>query len=142
MTRKDILIVEDDPADAQLVARAFSRTELGNRVHVARDGEEGLDFLAKRGAYGVAPTPHLVLLDLNMPGISGLDFLEKVGAKESLINIPIVVLTTSGAQTDIHRAYELGAAAYTVKPDTLKDYELLVKRTEDFWFRRVLNSVE
>lgn len=94
----DILLIEDDPGDQLITREAFADNKIKNVLHIAHDGEEGLDFLYRRGAYADAPRPDLILLDLNLPKYDGRQLLEKVKSDVELCDIPIVVLTTSSAQ--------------------------------------------
>ena len=112
----DILLVEDDPGDELITREAFEHNKIKNNLHVARDGEDGLDFLYRRGAFEGAPRPDLILLDLNLPKYDGRQLLEKIKSDVELCHIPIVVLTTSSAEEDILRSYKLHANAYVTKP--------------------------
>src|SRR5947209_16220048 len=103
----EILLVEDDPGDELITREAFEHNKLKNNLHVAHDGEEGLDFLYQRGAFQDAPRPDLILLDLNLPKYDGRQLLEKIKSDPGLARIPVVVLTTSSAEEDILRSYEL-----------------------------------
>ena len=117
----DILLVEDDPGDELITREAFEHNKIKNTLHVARDGEEGLDFLYKRGEYESAPRPDLILLDLNLPDMSGTDILAKIkGDGSPLRRTPVVVLTTTDDTIEIQRCYDLGCNVYITKP---VDYE-------------------
>ncbi len=118
----DILLVEDDPGDELITREAFEHNKIKNNLHVARDGEEGLDFLYRRGAFEDAPRPDLILLDLNLPKYDGRQLLEKIKSDSELCYIPIVVLTTSSAEEDILRSYKLHANAYVTKPVDLDQF--------------------
>src|SRR3984957_4128036 len=101
----DILLVEDDPGDELITREAFEQNKIKNNLHVARDGEEGLDFLYRRGAFEGAPEPDLILLDLNLPKYDGRQLLEQIKNDSKLGSIPVVVLTSSGLEEDIVRSY-------------------------------------
>jgi len=129
----DILLVEDDPGDVMLVREAFEDHKLRNQLHCVGDGEQALAFLRKEGEYAAAPTPDLVLLDLNLPRMDGRQVLAEVKADESLRSIPIVVLTTSEAEEDILRSYELHANAYVSKPVDFERFVQVVRQIDDFF---------
>lgn len=129
-----ILLVEDNPADVELTLRAFKRRKLSNPVAVARDGEEALDYMHRRGVFGDgAPIPGLILLDLRLPKIDGLEVLRQLKAHPVYRNIPVVVLTTSGEDRDVARSYELGAASYIVKPVEFQKFQEVVERIDLYW---------
>lgn len=129
-----ILLVEDNPADVELTLRAFKRRRLSNPVTVARDGEEALDYLHRRGRFAEgAPVPGVILLDLRLPKVDGLDVLREVKSHPVYRNIPVVVLTTSAEDKDIKRSYELGAASYIVKPVEFEKFLELVERINLYW---------
>ena len=133
----EILLVEDDPGDELITREAFEHNKLKNNLHVAQDGEEGLDFLYQRGQYGDAPRPDLILLDLNLPKYDGRQLLEKVKSDPELSRIPIVVLTTSSAEEDILRSYELHANAYVTKPVDLDQFINAVRQIDEFFIQVV-----
>ncbi len=133
----DILLVEDDPGDELITREAFADNKINNVLHVARDGQEGLDFIYRRGAHSRAPRPDLILLDLNLPKYDGRQLLEKVKSDADLCDIPIVVLTTSSAQEDIVRSYKLHANAYVTKPVDLDQFIKAVRQIDDFFVRVV-----
>lgn len=120
-TAAEILLVEDNPSDVELALRALRKSGIGNRIQHARDGVEALDFL--QGAGAPRPVPQLILLDLKLPRISGLEVLRRIRAEERTRLIPVVILTSSGEPRDIEEAYRLGANGYAVKP---VDYERFV----------------
>jgi CheY-like chemotaxis protein len=129
-----ILLVEDNEADAELALRAFRRRKLSNPVLVARDGEEALDYIWRRGAFAQnAPTPSVVLLDLRIPKVDGLDVLRELKQHPVYRNIPVVVLTTSAEDRDVRRSYELGAASYIVKPVEFEKFQEVVERIDLYW---------
>jgi CheY-like chemotaxis protein len=133
----DILLVEDDPGDELITREAFEHNKLHNRLHVARDGEEGLNYLYQRGAYQHAPRPDLILLDLNLPKYDGRQLLEKIKSDPDLSRIPVVVLTTSSAEEDILRSYTLHANAYVTKPVDLDQFINAVRQIDEFFLQMV-----
>ena len=115
----EILLVEDNPDDVEMALRAFRKVRVANKVHVVRDGQEALDFLFREREYSDgarAPRPDLILLDLNLPKVSGLEVLEKIMASDKLSTIPTVVLTVSQRPEDVRKSYDLGANTYITKP--------------------------
>jgi CheY-like chemotaxis protein len=133
----DVLLVEDDPGDELITREAFEHNKLQNRLHVARDGEEGLNYLYQRGAYQDAPRPDLILLDLNLPKYDGRHLLEKIKSDPDLSRIPVVVLTTSSAEEDILRSYKLHANAYVTKPVDLDQFINAVRQIDEFFLQVV-----
>jgi CheY-like chemotaxis protein len=132
-----ILIAEDDSDDRLLVQRALRRSRLYNDVHFVENGEELLDYLYQRGIYAeasAAPRPGLILLDLNMPKKSGREALAEIKADPTLRTIPIVVLTTSKAEEEIHRSYDLGANSFIIKPVTFEAMVDIMKAVTSYWF--------
>ncbi|OBK48412.1 response regulator [Mycobacterium sp. 1081908.1] len=133
----EILLVEDDPGDELITREAFEHNKLKNNLHVAHDGEEGLDFLYRRGQFADAPRPDLILLDLNLPKYDGRQLLEKVKSDPDLARIPVVVLTTSSAEEDILRSYQLHANAYVTKPVDLDQFMSAVRQIDEFFVQVV-----
>ncbi|OBF84511.1 two-component system response regulator [Mycobacterium sp. 852002-51163_SCH5372311] len=133
----EILLVEDDPGDELITREAFEHNKLSNRLHVAHDGEEGLNFLYRRGEYQDAPRPDLILLDLNLPKYDGRQLLEKIKFDPDLSRIPVVVLTTSSAEEDILRSYQLHANAYVTKPVDLDQFISAVRQIDEFFLQVV-----
>src|SRR3989442_11467889 len=133
----DILLVEDNPADARLAAEALRESNLENRLHWAPDGVAAMAFLRRRGKDADAPRPDLILLDLNLPKKDGREVLAEVKGDPSLKRIPVVVLTTSQADSDRNRSYELHANCYFVKPRQWDEFVDLMQSIRDFWFTRV-----
>ncbi|OBI89532.1 response regulator [Mycobacterium asiaticum] len=129
----DVLLIEDDAGDELITREAFEHHRIAGTLHVARDGAEGLDFLYRRGSHGSAPRPDLILLDLNLPKYNGQHVLQTVKFDPDLQHIPVVVLTTSSAQEDITRSYELHANAYVTKPVDLDQYLDAVRRIDEFF---------
>jgi CheY-like chemotaxis protein len=129
----EILMVEDNPGDVRLTQEALRAAKMLNNLHVVEDGEAALDYLYQRGQYSLAPRPDLVLLDLNLPKKDGREVLAVMKSDETLKSIPVVVLTTSHAESDILRAYNLNANCYVTKPVDFQRFTEIVKTIEDFW---------
>ncbi len=140
MELRRILLVEDNTHDVELTLTAFKRHNLANEVMLARDGEEALDLLHRRGKFEALPNgnPELILLDLKMPKVDGLEVLQQIRADEKLKLIPVIILTTSREEQDIIRSYELGVNAYVVKPVDFKQFVEAVREIGLFW--AVLNE--
>lgn len=136
----EILLVEDNPADAELALEKMEQAKIMNRVHVVEDGVMALQFLRKQGAYTGVPTPDLVLLDLNLPKKDGRAVLAEIKEDHRLQMIPVVVLTSSEAEEDILRSYRLHANAYVRKPIDLAGYQEIVRAIDDFWLGLVKYS--
>ncbi len=130
----DVLLVEDDPGDVLMTREAFEDYKVRNQLHVVNDGVEAMAFLRREGEYADAPVPDLVLLDLNMPRKDGREVLAEVKEDLALRLIPIVVLTTSAAERDLVKSYDLHANAYVVKPLDLDRFTEVVQAIENFWF--------
>ena len=130
----EILLVEDSPADILLTREAFEHNKIVNAIHVVEDGIQAMDFLYKRGAYASAPRPDLILLDLNLPRKNGREVLAEIKADPDLRSIPIVILTTSSADEDILRAYNLNANCYVVKPVGFDNFMQAIQSIRHFWF--------
>jgi len=133
----EILMVEDDPADARLAVEAFKEAKLLNNLNVVGDGEEALKYLRKEGEYAGAARPDIILLDLNLPKKSGTDTLAEIKADDDLRRIPVVVLTNSDAEQDIVKTYNLHANCYIVKPVNLEKFIAVVQAIKSFWFKIV-----
>ncbi|MFC8128770.1 response regulator [Streptomyces sp. NPDC057302] len=133
----DVLLVEDDPGDELMTREAFQDNKIRNKLHVARDGEQALDFLYQRGEYVGVPRPDLILLDLNLPKYDGRQVLERIKSDADLKDIPVVVLTTSAAEEDILRSYKLHANAYVTKPVDLDQFIAAVRQIDDFFVQVV-----
>lgn len=130
----EILLVEDSPADVLIAREALIEAKLLNTIHVAEDGVEAMDFLHKRGKFASAPDPDLILLDLNLPRKNGREVLAEIKANENFKHIPVVVLTTSSAEEDILRSYNLHANCYVVKPVEFESFVKAVQSIQHFWF--------
>lgn len=133
----DVLLVEDDPGDVLMTQEAFEFNKVGNTLHVVRDGEQALDFLYRRGEFVDAVRPDLILLDLNLPKYDGRQVLEKIKSDQDLADIPVVILTTSGAEEDIVRSYKLHANAYVTKPVDLDQFIAAVRQIDNFFVQVV-----
>ena len=133
LTVIDVLLVEDDPGDALMTQEAFEHHKIRNQLHVVRDGVEALEFLRRQGPYADAPRPGLILLDLNLPKMDGREVLAEIKADETLRPIPVVVLTTSEAEEDILRSYNLHANAYVTKPVDFDRFIEVVRQIDDFF---------
>lgn len=129
----EILMVEDNPADARLTKEAFKDAKVLNNMHVVADGEEAMLFLKRGGKYNESPRPDLILLDLNLPKKDGREVLSEIKKDPELKRIPVVILTTSEDEKDIFRAYDLHANAYVKKPVDLDQFMKIVEAVEDFW---------
>ncbi|MCF8364014.1 MAG: response regulator [Prolixibacteraceae bacterium] len=129
----DILLAEDSPGDAELAKEALEESKLKNRLYTVVDGQEALDFLYQKGKYQDVPRPDLFLLDLNMPKVDGREVLKIVKEDEKLRSIPVVILTTSRAEEDIIKTYNLHANCYISKPLDLDKFMEVVAAIENFW---------
>ena len=134
----DILLVEDNPGDVRLTMEALKDAKMINRLHVVENGVDALDFLYQRGAYQQAPRPDLILLDLNLPKKNGREVLAEIKGDESLKTIPVVILTTSKAEEDILKAYDLNANCYISKPVDFLQFTNVVRTIETFWLTIVM----
>lgn len=128
-----ILLIEDNAADARLVREALAENKMLVEVETARSGEEALDRLFRRTPYQEAPLPDLILLDLNLPGVDGREVLAQIKGDARLKRIPVVILSTSQADDDIVRSYDLNANAYVVKPLDFDKFVAIVRDTSQFW---------
>ncbi len=141
MEKKVILLVEDNPRDEVLTVRALRKSNIANEVVVARDGVEALDYLFGRGAYsepGNRELPELVLLDLKLPKVDGLEVLQQVRANENTRRLPIVVFTSSSEEEDLFNSYNLGANSYVRKPVEFEEFLEATKQLGLYWL--VLNQ--
>ncbi len=135
-----ILIADDDDDDCILTQEALAESRLANAARIVRDGEELMDYLYNRGQYTdkkLAPRPDLIFLDLNMPKKDGREALREIKADSHLRSIPIIVLTTSKAEEDIHRSYDLGANSFIIKPMTFSSLVEVMKTIGKYWFETV-----
>ena len=129
-----VLLVEDNPGDVRLTREALSDAKVAHRLTVARDGLEALAALRREGRFANAPRPDIILLDLNLPRKDGRAVLAEIKKDPDLRRIPVVVLTTSKAEEDVLRSYDLHANCYIPKPLDLEQFITVVKSIEDFWF--------
>ena len=129
----EILLVEDNPGDVRLTIEALKEAKVRNRLSVAKDGVEALAFLHREGSYAEAARPDLILLDLNLPRKDGREVLAEIKGDANLRSIPVVILTTSRADQDILKSYELHANCYITKPVDLDQFITVVKSIESFW---------
>lgn len=130
----EILLVEDSPADVLIAREALTEAKLINTIHVAEDGVQAMQFLHREGPFASAPRPDLILLDLNLPRKNGREVLAEIKADPDLKSIPVVVLTTSKAEEDILRSYNLHANCYVVKPVEFDSFVKAVQSIHQFWF--------
>ena len=137
-----ILLVEDNPGDVRLTQESLKDSKLLNFISVVNDGVEAMAFLRREGKYVEAPRPDLILLDLNLPKKDGREVLAEIKTDEQLRRIPVVVLTTSSADQDILRTYDLHANCYIIKPVNLDQFTKVVKALEEFWFTIVKRPPE
>jgi chemotaxis family two-component system response regulator Rcp1 len=132
-----VLLVEDNPGDADLTREGLESSTLQINLTVAVNGTQAVDMLHKRGPFASRPTPDLILLDLNLPGLDGRAVLAEIKKDDDLKYIPVCVLTSSAAEKDVVESYHLGANSYVVKPIDFKTFQGIVRSVEDFWFRVV-----
>jgi chemotaxis family two-component system response regulator Rcp1 len=130
----EILLVDDDPTDIRLTLEILKRSKFHARISTAVDGVEALEFLRRQGPYADAPRPDLVLLDVNMPRMDGLEALKEIKDDPALRHIPVVILTTSEGERDIHRAYHSHANCFISKPVDLAQFTTIVNKIAEFWF--------
>ncbi len=133
-----ILLVEDNPAHAELVMRSFEDHRVANTIIHLSDGETALEYLFKRGLYSSereSPRPHVILLDLRLPRVDGLDVLKEIKSSDKLRSIPVVILTTSEAERDAARAYEHHANSFVVKPLDFASFTNLIKELGFYWLK-------
>ncbi len=129
----EILLVEDNPGDVRLTLEAFKEGKILNRLSVVGDGVEAMAFLRREGNYSNVPRPDLILLDLNMPRKDGREVLAEIKKDPELRRIPVIILTTSQAEQDILKSYDLHANCYITKPVDLDQFNTVVKNIQDFW---------
>lgn len=137
LKRIEILLIEDNPGDARLTQEALKDGKVKNNLSIIYDGEEAMDFIYKRNKYKDAVRPDLIILDLNLPKKNGREILAEIKEDEDLKTIPVVILTTSKAEEDIIKSYQLHANCYLVKPIDLNKFFELVKSIEGFWLTLV-----
>ena len=130
----ELLLVEDNPVDIKLTTRALKKGKLLNHLHVVRDGVEAMDFLHNEGEFADVPRPDLILLDLNMPRKDGREVLSDIKNDDELKYIPVIVLTTSDAEQDVLKSYNLHANSYITKPVDFDQFVEAIRKFEEFWF--------
>jgi two-component system, chemotaxis family, response regulator Rcp1 len=135
--RVEVLLVEDSPGDVRLTQEVFREAKVPIRLHVASDGVEAMMFLRREGIHSDAPRPDLILLDLNLPKMDGSEVLANIKEDRNLKTIPTMILTTSEAEADITKSYQLQANCYLSKPVQLDAFESLVRSLGDFWLTKV-----
>lgn len=133
----EILLVEDNPGDVRLTQEVFKEGKVSNILNIVYNGEEAMDFLRQEGRFANAPRPDIILLDLNLPRKDGREVLAEIKADPDLKRIPVVVLTTSQAESDLIQSYNLHANCYIVKPVDLDQFINVVKTIEGFWLQIV-----
>lgn len=133
----DLLLIESQPDEIAPFIDSFEETHRTNTVHVVTDGDEALDFVHRRNDHSDVPRPDLILLDLHVPGRSGEDVLTELDARKELSRIPVLVFTSSDADEDVARSYELNANAYLKKPTEAAEFERLAQSIENFWLEQV-----
>jgi len=134
----EILLIEDNPGDVRLTIEALKESKIINNLQVVEDGIEALSYLKKEGIYKDKPRPDLIILDLNLPKKDGREVLAEIKSNDTFKQIPIVILTTSEAEEDIIKSYELHANCYITKPVNMEQFIKVVKSVGDFWFSIVI----
>ncbi len=132
----DILLVEDNPSDIEITKEAFAQGKIKNNLYCVKDGQEALDFLYHKNKYSdtsKAPKPDLILLDLNMPKISGIEILEKIKKDKDLLSIPVIILTTSDRDKDVCVSYKLGANSFITKPVEFARFIEVITGIQNYW---------
>ncbi len=129
----ELLLVEDNPGDVRLTKEALKDGRLLVNLHVVEDGVSAIEFLRRKGKHRHVPEPHLILLDLNLPKMSGREVLKEIKTDPSLRHIPVIIMTTSKAEQDILNAYDLNANCYIAKPVDLDQFLHIIRSIEDFW---------
>ena len=129
----EILLVEDNPADVRLTKEALKEGKVYSNLHWAKDGVEALEFLRRQGKFADSPRPDIILLDLNLPKKDGREVLQEVKSDDKLKRIPVVILTTSKAEEDVLKSYNLHANCYVTKPVDLEQFIRVVKSIDTFW---------
>jgi len=133
----DVLLVEDDEGDALMTKEAFEFYKINNPLHVVSDGEQALAFVRRTGPFAGAPRPGLILLDVNLPRVSGLEVLAELKRDPELLSIPVVMLTTSRAEEDILRSYQLHANAFVSKPVDFEQFIAAIRQIDEFFLTLV-----
>jgi len=128
-----VLLVEDNPGDVRLAAEALRGSGMDYSLRVVSTGAEAMSYLMREGEFAAAPRPKLIILDLKLPAVDGFEILARIKGNDTFRRIPVTVLTSSGAATDIHRAYSFGANCYVVKPGDLDEYIRVLRSVLNFW---------
>ena len=136
MNKAHILIVEDNDGDILLISEVLETSVIIEKISIATDGKQAIDFLNKEGIYEEQVTPDLILLEINLPLKNGHEVLKTIKDNSKLKHIPVIMFTTSSSQSDINRSYQEHANCYLTKPVEITDYTQLVRSIEDFWFKR------
>jgi CheY-like chemotaxis protein len=129
----EILLIEDNPGDAELARETLATSKIRNKLHVVIDGEKAMDFLYKRGVYAEVPRPDIIILDLNLPRKDGREVLAEIKMDDDLKRIPVVILSSSKAEEDILKSYNLHANCYITKPLDFRQFTKIVESIENFW---------
>ena len=132
---REILLVEDNPAEARLIAEVIGEFKIKNKITIATDGAEAMDYLNKKGEYSNRKCPSLVILDLNLPKKDGREILKEIKQHKKLKRVPVIILTISDDENDINSSYDNYASAFLTKPNDLKEFINLIGTFEDFWFK-------
>ena len=138
----EILLIEDNAGDVLLTKEAFRHTHFKYNLRVARDGDEALKILNRQGKYNSSPMPDLILLDLNIPKIDGIEVLEKIKTNSELKDIPVIILSGSQAESDMTSSYDLHANSYVIKPDNFDDFKEIIASIENYWFEKYDSNKE
>ena len=133
----EVLLIDDNTADIELTKEAFAENEINIGFHFVMNAEKAMLFLKKEGEYVYAPKPDIILLDINIPGKSGLEFLNEIKSGEEFRHIPVIMLTSSGAEKDIRESYKLHANCYITKPAEFEEFLRIIRLIKEFWFETV-----
>jgi len=136
----ELLLVEDEDADIATIKNSLAENKIMNRMQVAKSGPQALEILRKEGEYSDAVTPDIILLDLNMPGMDGKEVLQEIKKDQRIKRIPVVIMTSSDAEEDILKSYDLGCNCYIRKPVDFDELKKIVKNLEEFWFTIVTRA--
>ena len=132
----EILLIEDNKGDVLLTQEAFRFTQFKYNLRVAKDGDEALKILSRKGEFCNSPLPDLILLDLSLPKIDGREVLEKIKTSQELKDIPVIILSGSATESDMTSSYDLHANSYVVKPDNFDDFKEIATSIENYWFEK------